>query len=1091
MAGWPPEKNAAFTWYFFIRDADGDPVTGATNLDVEYSIDGGAFSDVAGTETEEGEGMYSCAISNTEMNGDVIGLICKTDAAGAKTAAQVIYTSTRQIDDLAYPATSGRSIQVETDGHIHADLKEWLGVAPNALVSSRVDASVGAMAADTITSSAIAANAITSSEIQDGAVTNAKLAANTIGSTTIANAAITDAKINIGAITSAKFAAGAIDAAALATDAAQEIRDEILSDSTPFAGANIDAAISSRSDFDETTDPVELLDSGGTAGTSADELVDDLWDEAKAGHVGVGSFGEEVQSHATQAEILSDATPFAGANIDATISSRGTADPGDAMDLIADALDSTSLAATATNEIRDSILSDSTPFAGADISAILSNQGTPGSDGLAGEHQDILDAIAGISGGVADWTSGEKEQIRDALGVDGTKTAATGGDIQDISSRIPAALVSGRMDADVGAIQANAITASSIQANALTAAKFAAQFITNTKFAAGAVDANALGADCLTSAKIADDAIANEHLAADCIAAAQLSGSVLTSAKFATDALTATGLATSAAQKIRDEIINDATTFSGANIEQYVGIPNSGQEQTLFDALDVPQDCNVISITTNAVRSIRGYDGPRGPGVYYTEDSAGSSNTQLGVDGIQTNPVNDLAAAVTLASATHVGTKRIYVVDASTLTLDASFEEYEFVGIGDLAVNSVNLNSQNVAGSSFYNLLIQGAQGAGGRMSCFGGAFFATNVQAYVYQAAIVGNISLQAGVDSFFDSCWSSVAGNGTPELTFAANADVSWRHYSGGLQINSMAATNTMSYETDGQMVIDATCTGGNLTMRGNMTLTDNAGGAVTVTDDARIDVDQIQDAILSDSTTFAGADVASILSNQGTPGSNGLAGDIADVQTTADAILVDTGTTLPGILGTPVGADLSADIAAVQADTDDIQTRLPASLVGGRMDCDVGNMQSGVVDPAAVGTGAIDADALATDAVNEIRDAILSDSTSFAGADIADILSNQGTPGSNGLAGDIADLEPFITQEISDALTVDTISELSQAAPAATPTIHTALMLLYMALRNKIDIDANWKEIHADDGTMIARKALTDDATTYSEAEMEIGV
>jgi hypothetical protein len=94
---------------------------------------------------------------------------------------------------------------------------------------------------------------------------------------------------------------------------------------------------------------------------------------------------------------------------------------------------------------------------------------------------------------------------------------------------------------------------------------------------------------------------------------------------------------------------------------------------------------------------------------------------------------------------------------------------------------------------------------------------------------------------------------------------------------------------------------------------------------------------------------------------------------------AILVDTGTTLPATLGTPVGASLAADLltidnlvddletrltaaragyldnisagaiataaqaAAIQADTDDIQTRLPAGLVGGRMDAAVGSIQS----------------------------------------------------------------------------------------------------------------------------------------------------
>lgn len=61
-------------------------------------------------------------------------------------------------------------------------------------------------------------------------------------------------------------------------------------------------------------------------------------------------------------------------------------------------------------------------------------------------------------------------------------------EIADIQSRIPAALVGGRMDVSVGAMAANVQTAASIASGALTAAKFAAD----------AIDANALAADALT-----------------------------------------------------------------------------------------------------------------------------------------------------------------------------------------------------------------------------------------------------------------------------------------------------------------------------------------------------------------------------------------------------------------------------------------------------------------------------------------------------------------------------------------------------------------------------------------------------------------
>ncbi len=75
-------------------------------------------------------------------------------------------------------------------------------------------------------------------------------------------------------------------------------------------------------------------------------------------------------------------------------------------------------------------------------------------------------------------------------------------------------------------------------------------------------------------------------------------------------------------------------------------------------------------------------------------------------------------------------------------------------------------------------------------------------------------------------------------------------------------------------------------------------------------------------------------------------------------------------------PDNAGIAANgtaIAGVQADTDDIQTRLPAALVGGRMDSSVGAVAANAITAAAIATDAVDADALATDAVNEIVNAI----------------------------------------------------------------------------------------------------------------------
>lgn len=67
---------------------------------------------------------------------------------------------------------------------------------------------------------------------------------------------------------------------------------------------------------------------------------------------------------------------------------------------------------------------------------------------------------------------------------------------------------------------------------------------------------------------------------------------------------------------------------------------------------------------------------------------------------------------------------------------------------------------------------------------------------------------------------------------------------------------------------------------------------------------------------------------------------------------------------------------------------------------------------------------------------------------------------------------------------------IAELGVAAPTATPTLRTGLMLLYMMTRNRVDVDTTGTDaikIYNNAGTQIASKAVTDDGTDYSEAEM----
>lgn len=85
------------------------------------------------------------------------------------------------------------------------------------------------------------------------------------------------------------------------------------------------------------------------------------------------------------------------------------------------------------------------------------------------------------------------------------------------------------------------------------------------------------------------------------------------------------------------------------------------------------------------------------------------------------------------------------------------------------------------------------------------------------------------------------------------------------------------------------------------------------------------------------------------------------------------IPTNAELATALGTADDAVLAA-IATVQADTDNIQTRIPAALVGGRMDSSVGAVGTGAIGATGFAANAIDATVLATTAVTEIANGLL---------------------------------------------------------------------------------------------------------------------
>lgn len=242
-------------------------------------------------------------------------------------------------------------------------------------------------------------------------------------------------------------------------------------------------------------------------------------------------------------------------------------------------------------------------------------------------------------------------------------------------------------------------------------------------------------------------------------------------------------------------------------------------------------------------------------GGIWIDSAASNTNTVVGVDGLPSNPVSTLIAARTLADA--IGLKKYFITNGSALTLAATHESWEFVGLDRSSI--LNLGSQDLDNSVFINLSLAGTQGGTGFIKLDRCTLTSLlSLRPWAVSCCIAGNITILTGAMLTFDQCFSGVPGSGTPELTFTAGVTtLNFRHYSGGLEVKAMTSDHTMSFETDGQLIINANCTSGIIVARGNMSITDN-GTTMDITKDAVWNTSQGVQSVSDDvGITQAGAD------------------------------------------------------------------------------------------------------------------------------------------------------------------------------------------------------------------------------------------
>lgn len=135
-----PKKNTAFVFYVSLEDQanaglfKANPTLAAG--DVKVATDDAAPANLATLPAVDADftKRVKVSLSAGEMNGDNVTVIF-SDAAGDEWYDLIvnIQTTARQIDDLAFPATSGRSLTVAATGEASANVTLWKDEEPSDL----------------------------------------------------------------------------------------------------------------------------------------------------------------------------------------------------------------------------------------------------------------------------------------------------------------------------------------------------------------------------------------------------------------------------------------------------------------------------------------------------------------------------------------------------------------------------------------------------------------------------------------------------------------------------------------------------------------------------------------------------------------------------------------------------------------------------------------------------------------------------------------------------------------------------------------------------------------------------------------------
>lgn len=206
--------------------------------------------------------------------------------------------------------------------------------------------------------------------------------------------------------------------------------------------------------------------------------------------------------------------------------------------------------------------------------------------------------------------------------------------------------------------------------------------------------------------------------------------------------------------------------------------------------------------------------------VYISPD--GVPGTEEGV-GVPTNPVDNMVDARTIADRDHLHSYNFH----GDYTLVADHEEWAFNGNAAVCQNTLTISGVSMDGSRFKDIVLLGT--LTGQIDCRTSFLsLLTGLNGSFRDCGIVDTVTLAADASVMMHRCFSLIPGLSSPELIFNGTNDLNIRCYSGDITFKNVTAGATASVDLDqGTLILDSSCTGGEVLVRGVGLLVDNSNG------------------------------------------------------------------------------------------------------------------------------------------------------------------------------------------------------------------------------------------------------------------------